>query len=112
MPRKKKYIEPILRQYTLPSGENDLRQFIDAKKTDMMEQAVASIEYAVDNHLKAVELFQFKDSEFVIMLSEKDFLLNLDHIYDYYITNEMYELCRRVINLKKKLGIMIKLNEM
>lgn len=77
----------------------------------MMEQAVSSIEYALDNNLPVVEIFQFNDSDFVVMLSDKDFLLNLDHIYNYYIQNEMYEYCGRVMGLKKRLGTIVKLNE-
>ena len=111
MAQKKKQVKLFLKQYPLPSGEDDLRSFINIKKTDMMEQTVDSIEYALNNNLPTVEIFQFKDSEFVIILSDKEFLLNLEHIYDYYVSNEMYEFCGRVLNLKKRLGTTVKLNE-
>jgi hypothetical protein len=111
MARKKKQTEPILKQYQLPSEDNDLKKFIDVKKVDMMEQTVSSIEFALDNNLPIVEIFQFHNSEFVVMLSDKDFLPNLEHIYDYYIQNEMYEFCSRVVDLKKRLGTTVKLNE-
>lgn len=111
MPCKKKNVERILKQYQLPSENNDLQSFIDTKRVDMMEQAISSIEYALDNNLPLVELYQFKDSEFVVMVSDKEFLTNLEHIYDYYIINEMYELCKRVVGLKKRLGSTLKLNE-
>ena len=111
MPRRKKHIDPILKDYELPSRDNELKTHIDTKKIDMMEQAVSSIEYAVDNHLSMIEIFQFRNSEFVVMVSEKDYLTNIDYIYDYYIQNEKYELCDRVYNLRKKLGSTIKLNE-
>jgi len=111
MPRKKKNVESILKQYQLPSENKDLQNFIDSKRVDMMEQAVSSIEYALNNNLPLVELYQFKDSEFVVMVSNKEFLTNIEHIYDYYINNEMYELCERVVGLKKRLGSTLKLNE-
>ena len=111
MPRKKKTVEQTLKQYQLPSENKDLHNFINSKRVDMMEQAVSSIKYALDNNLSLVELYQFKDSEFVIMVSDKEFLTNLEHIYDYYINNEMYELCKRVASLKKRLSSTLKLNE-
>ena len=111
MAYKSKTTKPILTQYSLPSDNDDLRRFIDSKKADMMEQAVSSIAYAIDNKLSFVEIFQFKNSDFVVMLSDNDFLPNLEHIYDYYIENEMYEFCGRVIGLKKRLSNKIKLNE-
>jgi len=111
MPRKKKNVNPILKQYQLPSENKDLQSFIDSKRVDMMEQAISSIEYALDNDLPLVELYQFKNSEFVVMISDKEFLTNLEHIYDYYINNEMYELCKRIVGLKKRLSSTIKLNE-
>jgi len=77
----------------------------------MMQQTVASIEYALDNNLPVVEIFQFTGSEFVVMLSDKDFLPNLEHIYNYYLNHEMYEFCGKVLGLKNRLGHTIKLNE-
>lgn len=108
---KKKNVESVLKQYQLPSENKDLQKFIDSKRIDMMEQAVSSIEYALNNNLSMVELYQFKNSDFVVMISDKEFLVNLEHIYDYYINNEMYELCKRVVDLKKRLGSTLKFNE-
>lgn len=96
-------------QYLLPSSDQDLKNFIDSKKIDMMEQTIDSIEYAVANKMPMVEVFQFKNSEFVVLISNKDFLINLEHIYDYYMENEMYELCGRVVYLMKYLSGIIKL---
>ena len=111
MARKKKHDGPVLQEYLLPSADIALRKFITDKKVDMMQQAIASIEYAINNNLSVVEIFQFTGSDFVVMLSDKDFLPNLEHIYDYYLINEMYEFCERVLGLKKRLDITIKLNE-
>jgi hypothetical protein len=111
MTQKKKQVNPVLKHYFIPADENELRQFINAKKSDMMEQTVDSIEYALNNNLPAIEIFQFKDSEFVVVLFDKEFLLNLDHIYNHYLSNEMYEYCGRVMDLRKKLGNTVKLND-
>jgi hypothetical protein len=93
----------VTESYILPSGDNELRSFSQRYKVDMMEQVVHSIEIAVNHKLPAVEIFQFKNSNFVITLLAKDFLSNLDNIYDYYMSNEVYEFCPRVIQLQKTL---------
>lgn len=69
----------------------------------MMEQVVGIIEFAIEKNLPMVEVFQFKNSDFVITLSEKDYLTNLDNIYAYYMQREAYEHCARVVRLRKTL---------
>lgn len=111
MARKTKNNEIKLKSFILPSSDNSLRKFIESKKTKMMEQTVKSIEYALEENLPVVELFQFRNSEFVILLPKNEFMDNLDHIYEYYMENEMYELCGKVVELKKKISSIITLNE-
>lgn len=89
--------------YILPSDNKDLQSFSQKFKVDMMEQVVGMIEFAVDNDLPLVEIFQFKNSDFVITLSEKDYLPNIENIYAYYMKNENYEHCSRVVRLQKTL---------
>lgn len=87
--------------YILPSDNKELILLCRQFKIDMMEQIVGSIEYAIKNSLPLVEVFQFKNSEFVITLSEKDYLTNMENIYDYYMKSEAYEYCPRVVRLQK-----------
>ena len=89
--------------YVLPSENKDLQSFSQKFKVDMMEQVVGIIEFAVERHLPIIEVFQFKNSDFVITLSEKDYLTNLDNIYTYYMQREEYENCPRVVRLRKTL---------
>ncbi len=89
--------------YVLPSDNKDLQSFSQKFKVDMMEQVVGIIEFAVENSLPLIEVFQFKNSDFVITLSEKDYLTNLENIYSYYMKNEKYEHCSRVVRLQKTL---------
>lgn len=89
--------------YVLPSDTDDLTSFSKKFKTDMMEQVVNIIEFALNNELPLIEVFQFKNSDFVITISEKDYLTNLDNIYSYYLNNEMYEYCSRLVRLQKLL---------
>ncbi len=69
----------------------------------MMEHIATAIEFAVLNNLPLVEVFQFKNSDFVITVFEKDYLSNIDNIYDYYMKQEVYENCPRIIKLRQTL---------
>lgn len=87
--------------YVLPSENKELQFFSRKFKVDMMEQVVKAIEFAVEHRLPFIEVFQFKNSDFVITLSERDYLNNLANIYKYFLEKEVYEYCPRVIQLQK-----------
>lgn len=89
--------------YILPSDNKELQIFSKKFKMEMMEQVVSVIEFAVNNHLPFVEVFQFKNSDFIITLQEKDYSTNLENIYSHYMKNEAYEYCSRIVTLQKKL---------
>jgi hypothetical protein len=87
--------------YVLPSDNESLQITCRKFKIDMMEQVVNTISFAVKNELPMVEVFQFKDSDFFINIAAKDYLTNLENIYSYYLANEEYEKCARVVVLQK-----------
>jgi hypothetical protein len=89
--------------YVLPALNGELTIFVDKYKLDMMEQVVSSIEYALENKLPITEVFQFKNSQFVVTIAEKEFESNLDNIYRSYMEKEIYELCPRVVKLQNLL---------
>jgi hypothetical protein len=90
--------------YVLPSDNKQLQSFIEKYKVDMTEQVVSSIEFAVKHNLPIIEVFQFKDSKFVVTVAPKEFDTNLENIYKFYLQAEHYELCKRVVKLRQKLG--------
>ena len=101
MPRKKVTDKSIENNVlTLPSDNSEMEKFIQKNKMNLTEQALASIEHAVKNKLSFVEVFKFLNSDFVITIQRQDFLLNVDHIYNYYLESENYELCPRVVRLQ------------
>ena len=69
----------------------------------MMEHVLDSIEHAIVEDLPIVEVFQFKNSGFVITLSDEDYLTNLENLYTYFLQNEGYENCDRLVRLQKTL---------
>lgn len=89
--------------YILPSPNDEMRDFINKFKVDMMEHIVDSIKFALDHKLPIVEVFQFKNSPFVVTITEKEFESNLDHIRKFYKEQEIYELCPRVEQLQELL---------
>ncbi len=90
--------------YVLPSDNKELQKFISKYKVDMTEQVVSSIELAIKHKLPIIEVFQFKDSKFVVTVSPKEFESNLANIYKFYLESEHYELCKRVVKLRDKLN--------
>ena len=69
----------------------------------MMEQVVKIIDFAVVHNLPFIEVFQFKNSDFVITLSEKDYLTNIENVFAYYMEKEAYEHCPKVVQLRETL---------
>ena len=78
--------------------------YIDKHKSKLTEQVVASIEFAINNDLSNVEVFNFQGSEFMVVLSSSTFKENLDNIMAYYIGTEQYEFCTRVTKVQKLLN--------
>ena len=104
MAKKKAPINTFCEAYVLPSKNSDLLTFVEKFRLDMSEQIISSIDYAVKNNLPMVEVFQFKNSEFVVTISKPHFKEHLDHIFDYYMAGEHYELCPRVTQVKNELN--------
>ena len=101
----------IINLFVLPSDNKEMTEFINKHRVKMIEHTVDSIEYALQNKVPVIELFQFRNSDFVITLSDKDFQPNLDLYYQYYISEEKYEMCSRIVQLQKLLTKGIKLDE-
>ena len=94
--------------YLLPSEFSEMERFIEVNKTLMTEQVISSIEYALNKNLNVVEVFSFKDSDFVVTLPFEQFKDNLLHVYNYYIQMEKYELCTRIKKIETKLDSELK----
>jgi len=100
---KRKTPIPENETYILPSSNEEMEKFIEKFRIDMTEHIVSSIEFAIDNKSPIIEVFQFKNSDYVITIAEKDYDLNLTHIHDLYNKFKLYELCPRIEKIKDKL---------
>ena len=98
MGRKRKY--KVLK---LPSQFEELESHIQKNLMQLTEHVLESINHAIDNDLKFVEVFQFKRSKFSVTITDDSYSDNLDNIYKLYINLEKYEFCENVLNIGKKL---------
>lgn len=99
--KKKATVKSENELYILPSPNDEMRSFVNKFKVDMMEHIVNSIKYAVENKLAIVEVFQFKNSPFIVTIAEKEFDTNLNHIHKFCMENEVYELCPKIEQLQQ-----------
>lgn len=86
---------------TLPSDYDEMDNFIIKNKVELTEKVVSSVQYALINNLSSIEVFKFKNSDFTVILEYSSFKENIDNIYNFYISEELYEFCTRVNKLKK-----------
>lgn len=89
-------IKEKYKPFVLPSDFKELESYVKSYKTDLTERVISSIEFAIKKNLPMVEVFNFKNSDFVITISREAFLDNIQNVYNFYIQEEKYELCKRV----------------
>ena len=87
----------------LPSNNIELEEYSSKNKIKLMEHVINTIHYAIEENLPSVEVFQFKNSDFVITISENEYMNNINNIMNYYIKNEKYEYCSKVTQLQTML---------
>jgi hypothetical protein len=80
-----------------------METYIKKNKVKLTEQVIDSVEYAIDNNLSSIEVFKFQKSDFVVMLEYESYIENLDNILKFYIQEELYELCGRIVDIKNRL---------
>lgn len=89
---------------TLPSDYDQMESLIKLNKIKLMEHIVTSIGYALNSNLDVIEIFNFENSDFIVVIDYESFEFNLDNIYDYYISTEIYEKCSRVLEIKQQIN--------
>lgn len=102
-----KYLYMMAEKYSslvLPSDFFEMEKLIKSNKIKLMDQIVSSIGYAINNNLQAVEVFNFEESDYIVVLDHTSFEENLENIYDFYISQELYENCSKILSLKQKLN--------
>lgn len=76
-------------------------EYVTKHKTELTQQVVMAVEFALKNNLSNVEVFNFSETDFIVVMCVSTFKENLENIYDYYIDSEQYEFCDRVLKLQQ-----------
>jgi hypothetical protein len=87
----------------LPSNNDAMEKYVLENRIEINSKIVEGIEYALENKLGGVELFSFKNSNFVVVLHRKDFKETLENIYEFSVSKEKFELCARIKKLTLRL---------
>jgi len=91
----------------LPSNNKEMEDYVVSNRLEINEKILDNIEFALKNKLGGVEIFCFKNSNFVVVLNRRDFKESLQNIYDFSMSKEKFEVCIRVkklINIVDKFG--------
>ena len=89
--------------YSLPDNNEKLTLYVKSNKISLMERVIDCVEFAIKHNLDFVELFKFDNSDFIVTLKKDEFQQNVEHIYNYYLEIENYEMCTRTNKILTKL---------
>lgn len=106
MANKKQIKQPvnkIPKTCILPCSNLEMEKFLDKNKKKLREHVVNFIDYAVDENLKQVPVFQFKNTNFVVLVFRETFMESLDEIFKTSLDEENYELCAKIKNIENKM---------
>lgn len=112
-PKKKKSNIKVKKGYNvieLPSSNKEMEEYVNVHRTEINDQILDSIDYALKNRLGNIEVFCFKNSSFVVMLHRKDFKESLENIFEFSLNNEEFGLCtkaKKLIDKFDKLGFVV-----
>lgn len=89
----------------LPTNPVDMENYVEKNRTTINDMLVESFDYAVRKNFGGIEIFSFKNSNYVVIVNRKDFKDNLQNIFDYSLEHEQFETCakaKKVIELLDK----------
>ena len=87
----------------IPSSDLDMERFVNDNREKLTEHILKRIGYAIDNNMESIELFNFTDTKYYVILYEKDYVTTLEHIFSYSMENELYENCQKAKDIKDKM---------
>lgn len=100
--RKPKTTQPIIEE--LPSNNLDMELYINQNRDRLMRSVVDNIEFAINNNQPSAEPFQFDNLPYVVLISQRDFRENLEHIFEVSISREQFETCAKIKSLLERLS--------
>ena len=94
----------------LPTNPVDMENFVEQNREIINEMLVDSFDYAVRKSFNGIEVFAFKNSNYVVVVNRKDFKDNLRNIFDYSLENQHFETCakaKKVMELMDKFSFIM-----
>lgn len=107
---KKKSVKNSNQKYEvveLPCDNSDMEKYVKENRKEINSKIVNTIDYAITKRLGGVELFCFKNSNFVVVLQRKDFKESLENVFESSMDHQQFEVCAKI---RKIIGKMDKLS--
>jgi hypothetical protein len=94
----------------LPINAIDMETYVEDNRVMINEMLIKSFDYAVRKNFTGAEVFCFKNSNYIVVVNQKDFKDNVQNIFDYSLKNEHFEVCakaKKVIELIDKFSFVL-----
>ena len=80
-----------------------MEKYLEIHRKEINRRVVENIDYGIKMRLNAVEIFSFKNSNFVVLMNRKDFKENLQNIIDFSLKNQDFDVCKKAKMVMQKL---------
>lgn len=87
----------------LPATNAEMEKYLELHRKEINRRVVENIDYGIKMRLSAVEIFSFKNSNFVVLMNRKDFKENLQNIIDFSLKNQDFDVCKKAKMVMQKL---------
>jgi hypothetical protein len=87
----------------LPASNAEMEKYLEIHRKEINRRVVENIDYGIKMRLSAVEIFSFKNSNFVVLMNRKDFKENLQNIIDFSLKNQDFDVCKKAKMVLQKL---------
>ena len=95
----------------LSSSFEEMESQITKNKVKLTEYIIDVIYNNLNTKEELIPLFAFQGTDFEVTLSRKSLKDNIQNIYQFYISQEFYERCSRIVKLQKLLENNIKYDQ-
>jgi hypothetical protein len=104
-PQKKsdKVSGPKYEVVELPCDNSDMEKYVLENRKEINKKIVNTIDYAIAKRLGVVELFCFKNSNFIVVLQRKDFKESLETVFESSMNNQQFEVCAKIKKIISKM---------
>jgi hypothetical protein len=98
----------------LPATNEEMERYLDVHRKEINFRMLNNIEYAIRRRMSAVEIFSFKNSNFIVLMNRRDFKENIQNILDFSMKQDDYKTCvkaRKVMEKLNKISYVYKFNK-